>query len=89
MTARCSGYQSHQDCKTLICFVYDPSGKCTNPTALESDLTKEHDKLRVVVIVRLDGKVLQTERLQLGEDGRQITISVVYAEDEINPSRTK
>jgi uncharacterized protein DUF5681 len=31
---------------------------------------------------RLDGKVLQTERLQLGEDGKQITISVVYPEDE-------
>jgi hypothetical protein len=24
-------YQSHQYCKTLICFVYDPTGKCSNP----------------------------------------------------------
>jgi hypothetical protein len=45
-------YQSHQDCKTLICFVYDAIGKCHNPTALENDLTKDHGGLNVVVIVR-------------------------------------
>jgi hypothetical protein len=45
-------YQSHQDCKTLICFVYDPSGKCSNPTALENDLTKNHGSLQVIVIVQ-------------------------------------
>lgn len=45
-------YQSHQDCKTLVCFVYDPTGKCNNPTALENDLTKDHGNLNVVVIVR-------------------------------------
>jgi len=45
-------YQSHQDCKTLICFVYDPTGKCSNPTALENDLTKNHGGLQVVVIVQ-------------------------------------
>ena len=38
---------------------------------------------------RLDGKVLQTERLQLGEDGKQITINVVYPEDETDRSSTK
>jgi hypothetical protein len=45
-------YQSHPDCKTLVCFVYDPSGKCTNPTALENDLSRDHGGLRVAVIVR-------------------------------------
>lgn len=45
-------YQSHQDCKILVCFVYDPSGQCMNPTALENDLTKDHGALRVVVIVQ-------------------------------------
>jgi hypothetical protein len=45
-------YQSHQDCKTLICFVYDPAGKCSNPTALENDLTKNHGGLQVIVIVQ-------------------------------------
>ncbi len=45
-------YQPHQDAKTLVCFVYDPAGKCTNPAALENDLTRDHGQLRVVVIVR-------------------------------------
>jgi hypothetical protein len=45
-------YQAHQDCKTLMCFVYDPTGKCTNPTALENDLTKDHGNLQVIVIVQ-------------------------------------
>jgi hypothetical protein len=45
-------YQSHPDCKTLICFVYDPTGKCSNPTAVENDLSKTHGDLDVVVIVR-------------------------------------
>lgn len=45
-------YQSHQDCKTLVCFVYDPAGKCTNPTALENDLTKKHGGLQVMVMVQ-------------------------------------
>ena len=29
---------------------------------------------------RLDGKVLQTEKLQLGVGGKQVTIEVVYAD---------
>jgi hypothetical protein len=45
-------YQAHQDCKTLICFVHDPTGKCSHPAALENVLTKNHGDLRVVVIVR-------------------------------------
>jgi hypothetical protein len=45
-------YQSHQDCKTLMCFVYDPTAKCSNPTALENDLTKKHGGLQVIVIVQ-------------------------------------
>ncbi|RJR41655.1 MAG: hypothetical protein C4576_17505 [Desulfobacteraceae bacterium] len=45
-------YQAHPDCRTLICFVYDPSGKCENPRALENDLTKKHGGLYVIVIVR-------------------------------------
>ena len=45
-------YQAHRDCRTLACFVYDPSGKCTNPTALENDLTRKHGALQVIVIVQ-------------------------------------
>jgi hypothetical protein len=45
-------YQAHHDCKTLICFVYDPTGKCSQPAALENDLSNDHGNLRVIVIVR-------------------------------------
>jgi hypothetical protein len=45
-------YQSHQDCKTLMCFVYDPTAKCSNPTARENDLTKKRGGLQVIVIVQ-------------------------------------
>lgn len=44
-------YQTHPDCKRLICFVYDPGGYIKNPTGLESDLTRVHEKLEVKVIV--------------------------------------
>lgn len=45
-------YQAHQDCKTLLCFVYDPTGQCASPQALENDLTKQHGNLNVIVIVQ-------------------------------------
>lgn len=45
-------YQAHQDCRTLICFVYDPTGRLSNPTALENDLTRLHGTLNVTVIAR-------------------------------------
>jgi len=45
-------YQAHQDCQTLICFIYDPDGFCSNPKVLESDLSKSHGALDVLVIVR-------------------------------------
>jgi hypothetical protein len=44
-------YQAHQDCRTLICLVYDPTGFCDTPTALEDDLTKASGPLRTRVIV--------------------------------------
>jgi len=45
-------YQAHHDCRTLICYIHDPAGKCNNPTALENDLATMHGNLQVVVIVR-------------------------------------
>jgi hypothetical protein len=45
-------YQAHQDCKTLLCFVFDPTGHCPSPQALENDLTKAHGNLNVIVIVQ-------------------------------------
>lgn len=44
-------YKSHQDCKNLLCFIYDPEERISNPRGLESDLTKVTDGLNVIVIV--------------------------------------
>lgn len=44
-------YKAHQDCKSLVCFVYDPNGNLKNPPGLEADLTKVHDGLDVRVII--------------------------------------
>jgi hypothetical protein len=48
-------YQSHPDCKCLICFVYDPEGRIGNPTGLETDLTDKKNELRTIVIVSPKG----------------------------------
>lgn len=42
-------YKTHQNCKTLVCFVYDPEERILNPVGIESDLTAEHDGLKVIV----------------------------------------
>ena len=44
-------YRSHPDCKTLLCFVYDPGRHLTNPTGLEDDLTDPEGPLPTVVVV--------------------------------------
>lgn len=44
-------YRVHPDCKTLICFVYDPEGMITNPRGLENDLNQEFDGLTVKAII--------------------------------------
>lgn len=48
-------YKAHPDCKILICFVYDPEGKCPNPTALEKDLAEDTLTPKVLVIVAPKG----------------------------------
>lgn len=35
----------------LICLVYDPSRRCTNPSALENDVSNHDGRLRVTVVV--------------------------------------
>lgn len=35
----------------LVCFVYDPEQRCTNPSALEDDLGQSEGRLRVSVVV--------------------------------------
>lgn len=43
-------YRKHPDCKTLLCFVYDPEGRIGNPTGLENDLSlMSTEELQVIV----------------------------------------
>lgn len=35
-------YQVHPDCKSLVCFVYDPEGKIGNPAGLTNDLENRY-----------------------------------------------
>jgi REase_DpnII-MboI/Uncharacterized protein conserved in bacteria (DUF2321) len=45
-------YQEHLDCSTLVCFVYDPHGRITNPNGLISDLQKQSkEELKVTVFI--------------------------------------
>ena len=44
-------YKTHPDCKTLLCFVYDPDEKIKNYVGLEDDLTMERDGLKVITKV--------------------------------------
>ena len=48
-------YRSHPDCKTLICFVYDPEGLISNPKGLETDLNKKEKDFEVKVLIIPDG----------------------------------
>ena len=44
-------YQTHPDCESLVCFVYDPENWIKNPVALENDLTGKHENLDVKVFI--------------------------------------
>jgi len=44
-------YQAHPDCRTLVCFVYDPEERIANPAALERDLSTVTDRIGVRVVV--------------------------------------
>lgn len=44
-----ANYRNHPDCKTLICFVYDPDGHIANPKGIENDLSKKTDSFSVIV----------------------------------------
>jgi hypothetical protein len=48
-----ASYRQHKDCRTLICFVYDPEGRVQNPRGFERDLGTQSTKdFEVVVLVR-------------------------------------
>lgn len=44
-------YKTHPLCKKLVCFVYDPEGRITNPRGIEHDLTKNDSTFQVKVII--------------------------------------
>jgi hypothetical protein len=48
-------YRGHPDCKTLVCFVYDPEGRIGNPKGIENDLNRIEGDLRVKVIIAPTG----------------------------------
>jgi hypothetical protein len=48
-------YRPNKDCRTLVCFVYDPEGCCKNPTALERDLAESGPDFNVLVVVAPKG----------------------------------
>jgi REase_DpnII-MboI len=39
-----SHYRNHPNCKSLICFVYDPENRIKNPRGLESDINRATDE---------------------------------------------
>ncbi len=41
----------HSDCRTLVCFVYDPEGRIADPRGLENELSGDKDGLTLRVIV--------------------------------------
>jgi DpnII restriction endonuclease len=48
-------YRTNKNCRTLVCFVYDPEGYCKNPTALERDLAESGSNFNVLVVVAPKG----------------------------------
>ncbi|UIN02288.1 malate dehydrogenase [Yersinia ruckeri] len=51
LTIDIARYRSHQDCETLVCFVYDPDGRVNNPVGVESDLENIPSNIRIKVII--------------------------------------
>ncbi len=48
-------YKQHPDCRTLVCFVYDPEGRIANPRGIENDLSGDKEGLTVRVIIAPKG----------------------------------
>jgi hypothetical protein len=44
-------YQGHPDAGALVCFVYDPDHRLSNPTAIERDLTETDGALTTLVVI--------------------------------------
>ena len=44
-------YRKHPECKTLVCFVYDPDGRISNPIGIMNDLSNKYEDFAVEVII--------------------------------------
>jgi hypothetical protein len=44
-------YRSHPNCKTLVCFVYDPENRISNPSGLQADISGNKQGLKVVLLI--------------------------------------
>jgi hypothetical protein len=44
-------YRSHPNCKTLVCFVYDPEARISNPSGLQADISGNKQGLKVVLLI--------------------------------------
>jgi hypothetical protein len=44
-------YREFPGCKRLICFVYDPEERVTNPRGLEQDLSRKEAQFEVKTII--------------------------------------
>lgn len=51
LTIDIAHYQKHQNCKTLVCFVYDPERYIRNPKGLGNDLVAQSTPNMLVVVV--------------------------------------
>ncbi len=50
-------YAEHPNCKTLICFAYDPEGRIANPRGVEDDLMSRNARsIQVLVFIRPKGE---------------------------------
>lgn len=45
-------YKKHPDCKSLVCFVYDPENRIKNPRGFENDLSKTEDGINIIISIR-------------------------------------
>jgi len=44
-------YKTHPLCRTLVCFVYDPEGRVSNPRGVENDLNNSTSDINVKAII--------------------------------------
>lgn len=51
LTVDIARYQTHGECRVLVCFIYDPEGHLTNPAGLINDLSKSDANLSVEVVI--------------------------------------